>query len=111
MYLGINRQMEDELFVSKSFQILAYDIFKTLSLIREHRLEDGGEFLNKKYNTYIKLVENGNIVKKKGMIDTLAPLPETIKMPPTPVSDKWGLHLVPPTPEEERFTSGGVTGV
>lgn len=112
MYLGINRQMEDELFVSKSFQILAYDIFKTLTLIREHRLEDGGEFLNKKYNTYIKLVENGNIVKKRGMIDTLAPLPDTIKIPPTPVSDKWGLQLVPPTTEEpERFTNGGVSGL
>jgi hypothetical protein len=46
------------------------------------------------------------------MIDTLAPLPDTIKMPPTPISDKWGLQLVPPTTEEpERFTNGGVSGL
>jgi hypothetical protein len=97
MYLGINRQMEDELFVSKSFQILSYDIFKTLALERAHRLEDGGEYLNKKYNSYVKLVENGNLVKNKKLIDQLAPIPDDIKLPVTPSSassERFGVERV-----------------
>ena len=97
MYLGINRQMEDELFVSKSFQILSYDIFKTLALERAHRLEDGGEYLNKKYNMYVKLVENANLVRNKKLIDQLAPIPDDIKLPVTPSSassERFGVERV-----------------
>jgi hypothetical protein len=91
MYLGINRQMEDELFVSKSFQILSYDIFKTLKLQRDHRSEDGIQYLNEKYNSYIKLVENANLVKNKKLKDQLATIPDEIKLPPTPSSERFGM--------------------
>ena len=101
MYLGINRQMEEELFVSKSFQILSYDIYKTLQLERAHRIEDGQQFLNEKYNQYVKLIEHSNPVKdtRKSIKDTLAPIPDAIKPPITPSSSEneaFGMELVPP---------------
>lgn len=99
MYLGINRQMEEELFVSKSFQILSYDIYKTLQLEREHRVDDGHQYLTEKYNQYIKLIEHSNPVKdtRKSITDTLAPIPDSIKPPITPSSSEnasFGMAMV-----------------
>ena len=88
LYLGIQKSMEMELNASKFYLLLSYDIFKTTSLERAHRLENGRQFLEDKYNTYVKLIENSKICKDKKYIDQLAPLPDGIKPPPTPSSSE-----------------------
>ena len=50
--------MELELKQSKEFYTLAINLYKTLALKRENRLDDGKEFLNDKYSLYTKLVNH-----------------------------------------------------
>lgn len=75
LYLGIQGNMELELKQSKDFYTLSIDLFKTLSLRRENRGEDGKDYLNKKYSHYIKLTEASNLLKRKLVIDTLTTIP------------------------------------
>ena len=75
LYLGIQGNMELELKQSKDFYTLSIDLFKTLSLRRENRGEDGKDHLNKKYSHYIKLTEASNLLKRKLVIDTLTTIP------------------------------------
>ena len=75
LYLGIQGNMELELKQSKDFYTLSIDIFKTLSLRRENRGEDGKDYLNKKYSHYIKLTEASNLLKRKLVVDTLTTIP------------------------------------
>ena len=74
LFLGIQSQMEDELVCSKDFYLLAIDIYKILSLLPENRNVDGRSYLDEKYQTYIKLVENSNLLTKT-IMDNLTPLP------------------------------------
>ena len=81
LFLGIQSQMEDELVCSKDFYLLAIDIFKILSLLPENRNIDGKSYLDEKYQTYIKLVENSNLLTKT-INDNLTPLPiQSTQMP------------------------------
>ncbi len=73
LYLGIQKNMETEMFASRNFLILSYDIFKTVNLEREHRKINGKIYLDEKYNEYIKLVEQANLVRNS-IADTLAPV-------------------------------------
>ncbi len=75
LYLGIQSSMELELKQSKEFYTLSVDLFKTLSLRRENRSEDGKDFLNKKYSYYIKLCESSNLLKRKLHVDMLSEIP------------------------------------
>jgi len=75
LYLGIQTNMELELKHSKDFYTLSIDLFKTLSLRRENRGEDGKDYLNKKYSHYIKLTEASNLLKRKLSVDTLTTIP------------------------------------
>ena len=75
LYLGIQTSMEMELKHSKDYYTLAIHIFKTLSLHRENRLEDGKEYLNEKYSQYIKFCESSNLLDKKMKNDLLATVP------------------------------------
>lgn len=100
MYLGIQKSMETELLSSRNFQLLGYEIFKTLSLAREHRLANGKVFLDEKFQDYLKLIENSKLVNNKKLKDALAPLPEPFKLtssnnssPQSSVQDV-GLELV-----------------
>jgi len=86
LYLGVQKNMESELFASRNFQLLAYDIFKTLSLKVNHRQVGGKVYLEEKYNEYIKLTEQANLIRNKKVIDSLAPLPLNYKLPSTPSS-------------------------
>lgn len=74
LYLAVQKSMENELLASKDYYILSIDIFKTLSLIKEHRPIPAKEYLDKKYNDYVKLFENSNLIAKK-LTDKLNPLP------------------------------------
>lgn len=80
LYLAIQRGMENELASQQSYYLLGVDIFKNLSLSREHRPIPAKEYLDKCYNIYVKLTENSNAVIKN-LEDKLAPLPISITTP------------------------------
>lgn len=80
LYLTIQKSMENELMSSKDYYILSIDIFKTLSLSKEHRPIPAKEYLDKKYSDYVKLYENSNLLSKK-ITDKLNPLP--LDIPPS----------------------------
>jgi len=71
LFLSIQATMENELIASKDFYLLSVDIFKMLYLERETRMVNGKAFLDETYQTYCKLIENTNLVKKnmKNMIN------------------------------------------
>lgn len=79
LYLGIQNAMELELKQSKEFYTLAIHLYKTLSLRRNNRLEDGKEYLNEKYSLYIKLCESSNLLDRRMKSDLLAMVPENMK--------------------------------
>jgi hypothetical protein len=75
LYLGIQKSMEVELLSSRSFLLLAYEIFKTISLARENRSISGKVFLDDKFAEYLKLVEGAKLIHSKRLKDSLAPIP------------------------------------
>jgi len=75
LYMGIQTSMELELKQSKDFYTLAIDIYKTLSLQRINRGEDGKDYLNKKYGTYTKLCEASQLLRRKMKVDLLTQIP------------------------------------
>ena len=74
LYLSIQKGMEAELISQRDFYLLSVDIFKTLSLVKEHRPVPAKEYLDKCYNTYCKLIESSNAIASK-LEDKLCPLP------------------------------------
>jgi hypothetical protein len=74
LYLTIQKNTDIELTSSKDYYILSIDIYKTLSLSKEHRPMPAKEYLDTKYNEYVKLYENSNLLEKK-IVDKLNPLP------------------------------------
>ena len=94
LYLGIQKNMENEMVASRNFLILGYDVFKTLNLERVHRTINGKLYLDEKYNEYIKLVEQANLIHNKKIKDALAPVPKLYEdtlsnqsLPSTPTSN------------------------
>tara|TARA_R110000751_G_scaffold181410_5_gene288112 strand:- start:704 stop:1270 length:567 start_codon:yes stop_codon:yes gene_type:complete len=71
LYLNIADAMQLELAMSKDFYSLSIDINRILNLQAIHRGEDGIAYLNKKYNTYSKLVESSNLLRKRFKNDRL----------------------------------------
>jgi hypothetical protein len=82
LYLAIQKGMESEMISQRDYYLLSVDIFKTLSLAKEHRPVPAKEYLEKCYSTYCKLIESGNALDKR-VEDKLSPLPLTI--PTTPL--------------------------
>ena len=78
LYLGIQKNMEIEMNACRSFQLLGYDIYKTLSLNREHRLENGKVFLDNTYKSYTEYVKTANIIHSKKLTDKLAPINQSL---------------------------------
>ena len=76
LYLGIQSSMDLELKQSKEFYTLAIEIYKTLSLRRDSRGEDGKDYLNMKYSTYVKLCEASNILRHELPRDMLVSNPQ-----------------------------------
>jgi hypothetical protein len=81
LYLGIQKNMEQELIASKNFQLLGYSIYKVLCLKVEHRIEKGRIFLDETYNEYIKLIESSNLIKNKKLRDALGEIPKIYLLP------------------------------
>ena len=100
LYLAIQKGMENELVVSKDYYILSVDIYKTLTLSKNHRPIPAKDYLDKKYNDYIKLFENSNLLAKEltDKLNPLPPIPPTITSPPIPptqlIEDNVALNVI-----------------
>ena len=92
LYLGIQTNMDLELKQSKEFYTLAIDIYRMLTLRREHRGEDGKDYLNKKYSNYIKLCEASNLFKRHLRVDLLTNVPNEV-IDFTPQSSKMDFEM------------------
>lgn len=77
LYLAIQKGMEMELISQRDYYLLSVDIFKTLSLNKEHRPIPAKDYLEKCYNTYCRLMESSNALSKK-LEDKLCPLPSSV---------------------------------
>jgi hypothetical protein len=62
LFLALQNMMEKELISSKEFYILSYEIFKILSVEREHRMLNGKIYLDNIHTKYCNLVERGNLL-------------------------------------------------
>jgi hypothetical protein len=87
LFLQVQKTMEINLFNAKEFHIIALDICKVLSLDRKSRMKEPIIYLDEKYNSYIKLLENSVIIDKPiyqnimalGFVNNLTPV-EKIKI-------------------------------
>ncbi len=98
LFLAIQKRVEAELISSREYYLLTIDIQKTLLLDREHRPLPAKEYLEKIYNTYIKLTESSNLVKKS-IKDNLSEVTITPPSTPTRIQSQdleWGLSIVHP---------------
>ena len=77
LYLGIQKNTEEELQVSKEYYMLSISIFKMINLERQNRSIDGKSFLDEVYSTYTKLYERSNLLKVE-LDDNLAKIPVKI---------------------------------
>jgi len=64
LYLAVQKSMENCLIAQRDFYLLSVDIFKTLSLKKEHRPIPAKEYLDKQFNCYCKLIESSDTIKK-----------------------------------------------
>ena len=92
LYLAIQKEMETALQSQRDYYLLGIDIYKTLSLVREHRPIPAKEYLERQYSEYCKLIENSSVVAKK-IEDKLSPLPVIQPRPSTPPSNSSKLSL------------------
>ena len=76
LYLNLDESIKNEFEMSKQFNLLSLDIFKTLHLKKEQREEIGIEYLNKIYNNYIRLIEQSNLLRKRLKHDELIDINE-----------------------------------
>lgn len=76
LYLGIQRDMDSELMLSKDYYALGIEIYKCLTLSREHRSEEPKSYLDNKYSQYISLTETSTLLSKKMKVDLLAAVPD-----------------------------------
>ncbi len=95
IYMGISTAMEVELKQSKDFYTLSIDLFKTLSLKRDVRGENGKDYLNQKYSQYIKQTESSNLLKRQLKVDLLTQIPKKY----TDTNSRFGTPTIEsPTP-------------
>lgn len=76
LYLGIQRDMDAELALSKDYYTLGVDIYKCLTLSREHRTEEPRSYLDSKYSHYQSLKETSSLLSKRMKADLLATVPD-----------------------------------
>lgn len=76
LYLGIQRDMDAELALSKDYYTLGVEIYKCLTLSREHRTEEPRSYLDAKYSHYQSLKETSSLLSKQMRVDLLASVPD-----------------------------------
>jgi hypothetical protein len=79
LFLKLQETLEIELNCSKEFYNLSIDIRKTLLLDRQNRQLSGQTYLEKRYNDYVKLQEQSNLISNN-FNDGLNNLPKKISM-------------------------------
>ena len=76
LYLGIQRDMDAELALSKDYYSLSIELYKCLTLSREHRTEEPSSYLDSKYSHYQSLTETSTLLSKRLKLDLLATVPD-----------------------------------
>lgn len=71
LYMKINETLAVEQELSIKFKVLSLDIYKFLSLTEEQRGTKELEFLNKVYTSYVKLVEQSEVIMMNDKRDHL----------------------------------------
>jgi hypothetical protein len=61
LYLNISDNLQSESDMARKFYVLSLEIYKIINLPDEKRGINSSEFLNSKYNQYIKLYEESNL--------------------------------------------------
>lgn len=79
LYLNISDNLQSESDMARKFYVLSLEIYKIINLPDEKRGIQSTEFLNTKYNQYIKLYEESNLLKKRfTKKDQLAKMDESL---------------------------------
>jgi hypothetical protein len=73
LFFGIQKRLENHLVAQRDFYLLGIDIFKTLSLAPHSRPIPSKDYIEKSYNTYIRLIESSDIIGRS-IADKLVPL-------------------------------------
>jgi hypothetical protein len=84
LYLNLDNLIQNEVEMSKQFNLLSLDIFRVLNLSKDERTEEAMDFLNKKYNEYTRLIEASNLLRTKLPVDMLSQidvLEKEVKLP------------------------------
>ena len=78
LYLNISDNLQSESEMARKFYVLSLEIYKIINLPDEKKGIQPTEFLNTKYNQYIKLYEESNLLKKRYKKDKLANMDESL---------------------------------
>ena len=76
LYLGIQRDMDAELALSRDYYSLGIEIYKCLTLSREHRASEPKSYLDDKFSQFQSLTESSALLSKKLKVDLLALVPD-----------------------------------
>jgi hypothetical protein len=69
LFLNIQKKMEKEMQSHTEFNVLSIEIMKMLLLDSDKRNQDGRVFLDEKFSSFLKIIENGNILNPKFFVD------------------------------------------
>ena len=72
LYLNISDNLQSESDMARKFYVLAFEIYKIINLPDEKRGINSSEILNSKYNQYIKLYEESNLLKRRSKKDQIS---------------------------------------
>jgi hypothetical protein len=105
LFLSVQATMETELISSKDFYLLSIDIFKILSLERANRMVNANSYLDDKYQTYCKLIENSNLLHEqiKHQLNPLSQLSPKLYLSETPNNNASN---APETETEPELVNG-----
>jgi hypothetical protein len=76
LYLGIQRDSDAELALSRDYYSLGIEIYKCLTLSREHRSSEPKSYLDDKYSQFQSLTESSALLSNKMKVDLLATVPD-----------------------------------
>ena len=83
LYLNISDNLQSESDMARKFYVLSLEIYKIINLPDEKRGINSSDFLNSKYNQYIKLYEESNLLKRRYKKDQLAKMDESLLLSDT----------------------------
>jgi len=83
LYLNISDNLQSESDMARKFYVLSLEIYKIINLPDEKRGINSSDFLNAKYNQYIKLYEESNLLKRRYKKDQLAKMDESLLLSDT----------------------------